>query len=91
MENKKIKYHKLIPQPNAQQLLAVRRSYSELRSDKSYKRRITTILTLPDLDCFNKQIMDKALVEYMGRKTTNAPHGNAKNITAPYVRTHPDA
>ena len=86
-----ITYHKNIQQPNAQKLLAVRRSYSELRSEKSYKRQITTVITLSDLDCFKKQITDKALVEYMGRKTTNAPHGNAKNITAPYVRTHPDA
>ena len=74
-----------------QQLLAVQRSYSELRSENSYKRRITTIITLPDLDCFNKQITDNVLVEYMGKKTTNAPYGNAKNTTAPYVCTHPDA
>ena len=35
--------------------------------------------------------MDKALVEYMGRKTANAPHGNAQNITSPCICTHPDA
>ena len=70
----------LSPQPSSDEVIIVKRLYSKLKRDPSYKRRITYFVSgiSPDV----------AVVEYLGSYPKNVPHGNSLNNSAPYRRVN---
>ena len=88
-ENNKFKFVLIDPQPPLTDILILRRYYSTLKGNSSYKRRITFIRNIPAHLNIPSSALNYALVEYQGQNEAVFPHGNAKNTAAPYVRTHP--
>ncbi|KAK7469738.1 hypothetical protein BaRGS_00036269 [Batillaria attramentaria] len=74
------------PQPDEDQILVLRRTYTTLKSDPEFKRRITCALKYPA--SMSPVCHDVFVVEYMGTQSSRmAPHGHAKHNSAPYIRT----
>ena len=74
----------LQPQPQPQDVVRAHRHYATLRADDTYKKRVTWFSNVPDCE-------QLAVVEYQGvHPGVNQPHGNARHIDRPFVRTHPD-
>ena len=71
----------LQPQPDPASIVVVKRKYSTLSRHNAYKKRITWF------EC--SLGLTNAVVEYIGDYRTNSTvHGNAKRITAPYIRVN---
>ena len=70
----------LSPQPSSDEVIIVKRLYSKLNRDPSYKRRIIYFVSgiSPDV----------AVVEYLGSYPKNVPHGNSLNNSARYRRVN---
>jgi len=77
-------FEALTPQPKPEQVLVVRRSYSKLKRDPTYRRRVTW------LDHMTRNWSKPlAIVEYCGKYPQHsASHGNSVKETE-YVRTKP--
>ena len=74
----------LSPQPQPTDVVKAHRHYATLQADENYRKRVTWFFNLCGGD-------KKAVVEYQGiHPGTSLPHGNAKQINRPFVRTHPD-
>jgi len=81
---RKGKWQPVSPQPKPSDVIKVHRHYATLQADGNYRKRVTWFANLPGGD-------NKAVVEYQGcHPGVNAPHGNAKHVDRPFVRTHPD-
>ncbi|XP_070207400.1 uncharacterized protein [Littorina saxatilis] len=73
----------LNPQPNPEDVITGHFVYSKLRSDPSFKKRVTTFSGHSSTFC--KPV---AVVEYCGiHPGHNQPHGNRKHHGNPYCRT----
>jgi hypothetical protein len=71
----------LQPQPDPASIVVVKRKYSTFCRHNAYKKRITWF------EC--SLGLTNAVVEYIGDYRTNSTvHGNAKRITAPYIRVN---
>lgn len=68
----------LEPQPDPISVLTVFRHYATLKSDKTYKKRVTWL---------ENSIDQVALVEYTGTFPGRLAHGNAKHTDDSYCRT----
>ena len=80
-------YIPLEPQPNEDNVVKCHRSYSKLKTDEEYKRRVTVFTKLPPR---HKDKENMAIVEYQGScKFEKIPHGNSTRTSVPYVRTDP--
>ena len=74
----------LSPQPQPTDVVKAHRHYATLKADESYRKRVTWFCNLPGGE-------KKAVVEYQGvHPGTSVPHGNAKHINRPFVRTDPE-
>ena len=72
----------LEPQPSEDSILILKRLYSELKRDSSYKRRISWIDTV--------DLSSSLCIEYIGKfPDITTSHGNAKSENNEYVRTQP--
>ena len=78
-------WHPMQPQPRPQDVIHAHRHYATLQADAAYKKRVTWFSNVPECD----QVV--AVVEYQGvHPGLNKPHGNARHIERPFVRTHPN-
>ena len=76
--NKKRVYIPIEPQPSADSVYELSRSYASLKKDANYKRRVTWL---------GQNAKDNvAVVEYLGNFPGLAPHGNSKSGEE-YIRT----
>ena len=80
-ELKKGGFVPLHPQPDPASIVVVKRKYSTLSRHNACKKRITW---------FESSLgLTNAVVEYIGDyRTHSTVHGNAKRITAPYIRVN---
>lgn len=78
----RMSYEPIEPQPNLENILAVKQQHSQLQRQRTYKRRITWIRNSNDKE-------PSALYEYAGIfPAIHDPHGNSKSGQT-YVRTNP--
>lgn len=82
--NKKVTYVPVEPQPAEDQLLIVHRSYSTLKLDNAYKRKVTWFSAVPSE--LPSSLTEKAVYEYLGKYPGSSFHGNSKHGTHHYSR-----
>ena len=85
-ENGKAMKTPLEPQPSEGNILVLKRYYSTLKVNGSYKRRTTWIEKLPHCISEDVNILYYALVEYSGVYTGLSSHGHSHSNT-PYIRS----
>ena len=73
-------YTPLDPQPDPQKVVVVHRYYTNFKTDKSYKKRVTWLGEGGLTSSF-------ALIEYLGSHPGLLPHGNSKDQKSEYLRT----
>ena len=73
------------PQPGVGDVLFVRRYYISLTASNQYRKRVIWLEKTPD--CLDSQVTEKSLVEYTADYPGLAPHGNARILSVPYMRT----
>ena len=73
-------YTPLDPQPDQQKVVVVHRYYTNFKTDKSYKKRVTWLGEGGLTSSF-------ALIEYLGSHPGLLPHGNSKDQKSEYLRT----
>ena len=74
----------LQPQPSPTNIVRAHRHYATLKADTSYRKRVTWFWNVPNCE-------KVAVVEYQGiHPGRNQTHGNARHISRPFVRTHPE-
>ncbi|WAR31702.1 VRTN-like protein [Mya arenaria] len=83
------KFEILETQPALQDLVVINRSYSKLKADKLYKRRISWVTDTPD--DFQYLSEDLMIVEYVGKLPGRGYHGKVKTVAnkQPYIRSKP--
>lgn len=78
VQGKKV-YDPIIPQPSQSETIQLQRYYTSLKIDKTYKRRISYIVSGKG---------SERVFEYIGIHPGHAPHGNAKYVSkSEYIRT----
>jgi hypothetical protein len=78
-------YRPVAPQPPREKIIVLQRNYSMLKTDNSYKRRVSC---LSRLDTTDNEPPTVALIEYTGIFPGQSVHGNAKGDGAlAYQRT----
>lgn len=103
MEDKTIIYEEINPQPTEDEILELHRYYCVLKSDPSFRKRISFFkITKNSKIQLDSKIFNCYVVEYKGDyPTKNIPHGNTirldeevdeeseENFRSSYVRTEP--
>ncbi|WAR14744.1 LOW QUALITY PROTEIN: hypothetical protein MAR_004849 [Mya arenaria] len=83
------KFKILEPQPALQDLVVINRSYSKLKGDQLYKRRISWVTNTHD--DFQYVSEDLMFVEYVGKFPGRGYHGKVKTVAnkQPFIRSKP--
>ena len=75
----------MCPQPKDESICIMRRYYSTLKRDNSFKKRTTWFEKMPQHDSSKLNI---AIVEYLGKfPKEGSSHGNRKTSNCDYVRS----
>ena len=79
----------LDPQPEVKDVIVISRSYSKLKANNIYRRRISCVGNKPD--DFATLLTNVAIVEYIGKFQGRGMHGNGKypEKKQPYVKAKP--